>query len=150
MIKTVLTTTCALALMTGMAFAQAKTNGGAVKSSASPTSANSGVSLSTGQTQPIPGGAYSSSTTVGQNSVTGSTTGGPTPPGGAADTGQSVNSVQPTTGSGTMPTTTMPASGTVTAMPSTPTMIANTPAGDAPSNYPRCTKRGQDRCRSGR
>ena len=147
MFKTILTTTLALALTSGVAFAQAKTNGGSMKSSASPTSANSGVSLSTGQTQPMPSGSYSSSTTVGQNSVNGSTTGGPTPPGGAADTGQSVNSVQPTTGSGTMPTSTMPASGTVTAMAS-PTMIANTPTGDAPSSYPRCTKRGQDRCKS--
>ncbi|CAN5128911.1 hypothetical protein BH09PSE2_BH09PSE2_11750 [soil metagenome] len=148
MIKTILTTTTAFALMTGMAFAQAKTDGGTMRSTASPTSGNSGATLSTGQTQPLPQGAYSSQTTVGQNSVNGTNTGGPTPPGGAADTGQSVKSVQPTTGSGTMPTSTMPASGSVTAMPSTPTMIANTPTGDAPSAYPRCSKRGQDRCKS--
>ena len=32
------------------------------------------------------------------------------------------------------------------AMPATPTMVANTPAGDAPSKYPKCTHKGQDRC----
>ena len=33
------------------------------------------------------------------------------------------------------------------AMPA-PTTTANTPGGDAPSSYPACTKKGQDRCRS--
>ena len=38
-----------------------------------------------------------------------------------------------------------------TAMPATvaapaPTILANTPAGDAPSTYPKCTHKGQDRC----
>ena len=35
-------------------------------------------------------------------------------------------------------------------MPMTPTMTANMPMGDAPTAYPFCTKKGQDRCKQRR
>ena len=44
-------------------------------------------------------------------------------------------------------TTPAQTSSAASAMPA-PTMVANMPAGDAPSSYPTCTKRGQDRCTS--
>ena len=55
--------------------------------------------------------------------------------------------------SGSMPSGSMPSSSGAMAsgssMPmASPTMTANSPTGDAPSTYPVCTKKGQDRCRS--
>lgn len=147
MIRTALTTTCAFALMTGMAFAQAKTNGGATRGPTSPTSASSGVSQSTGQTQPVADGAYSTQNNVGLNSTSGSTTAGPgRMPNGPATNGDA--GVMPASRSGSstasMPQSSMPQS----SMPASPTMIANTPSGEAPATYPRCTHKGQDRCTS--
>lgn len=137
MIKTVVTTTLAFALMTGMAFAQAKTNGGATKGPSSPTSANSGVSQSTGQTQPIADGSYATQNSVGLNSTSGSTSGGPgTSPNGPATNGDAGVTTMPMKTSSTMPSS----------MPATPSMMSNMPTGDAPGAYPPCTHKGQDRC----
>ncbi len=72
-----------------------------------------------------------------------------TAPAGAPPAGSSMP--QSSMPQSSMPSSTPDASG---AMPASSApmassgMTANTPAGDAPSTYPACTKRGQDRCKS--